>query len=178
MGTGVKWGRCNIGAASPEEYGDYYAWGETKTKDVYSHNTYTYYNNGKYVDLGKDISGTAFDVAHVKLGGTWRMPTNVEWSELLSYCKWNYIKYNGINGCLVISKSNNNSIFLPAAGYRDYDKLLDADKNGHYWSSSLCDFIYDAWGLYFVSDGGQYIDSRTYNQRYRSYGLSVRAVCE
>ena len=170
MGTGVKWARCNIGASSPEEFGDYYAWGETKTKDVYSKETYTYYNNGKYVDLGKDISGTAFDVAHVKLGGTWRMPTKEEWEKLSKDCQWWETKYNGIYGYLVISRSNNNSIFLPYAGYRENSSCNDYD-GYYYWSSSLDENDYSC-GMYF----GNGVDCN--NSKYRYYGMPIRAVCE
>lgn len=174
MGTGVKWGRCNIGAASPEEYGDYYAWGETKTKDVYSEETYKYYNNGKYVDLGKDISGTAFDVAHVKLGGAWRMPTKEEWDKLLKSCSWlQGVEYNGIKGYLVINKSNNNSIFLPAAGQRKDSKLSSVGRYGYYWSSSTYNNS-NAWEVQFNIYTGECGNNRTVLW----LGFSVRAVCE
>ncbi|MBO4315774.1 MAG: hypothetical protein J5867_07425, partial [Prevotella sp.] len=71
----TKWASCNVGATKPEEYGGYYAWGETEEKEVYDESTYKYYQNDEYVNLGSDISGTEYDVAHVKWGGNWRMPT-------------------------------------------------------------------------------------------------------
>lgn len=175
MGTDVKWARCNIGASSPEEYGDYYAWGETNTKEVYTKDTYIYYNNGVYADFGNDISGSAFDVAHVKLGGTWRTPTAEEWKKLMNRCLWEWITYNGNQGYLVINRSNNNSIFLPAAGERMGGSLDNTGSSiGCYWSSSLdkshCD---SAWELHFI--GSRYCDSRRSS---RDSGNSVRAVCE
>ena len=69
--SGTKWASCNLGATKPEECGGYYAWGETDEKDVYTEDTYKYYQNGSYVSLGSDISGTEYDVAHLKWGGNW-----------------------------------------------------------------------------------------------------------
>ena len=73
--SGTKWACCNVGANKPEAYGDYYAWGETQTKSTYSEQTYLYYKNGLYQDVGSDIAGTQYDVAHVKWGGSCVMPS-------------------------------------------------------------------------------------------------------
>ena len=78
LGLSVKWAPWNVGASTPEEYGGYYAWGETVEKATYNESSYQYYKNDGYVDIGSEISGTPYDVAHVKWGGDWRMPTNEE----------------------------------------------------------------------------------------------------
>lgn len=129
--SGLKWASCNVGAEKPEDYGNYYAWGEVLPKENYSWATYKYANeassnkltkycdNTKYGDNGFTDNKTALDleddVAHVNWGGNWRMPTDDEWSEL-NNCTWTWVTQNGVNGYLVASKTNGNSIFLPAAG--------------------------------------------------------------
>ena len=115
------------------------------------------------------------DVAHVKLGGKWRMPTDAEWTELMEKCTWTWVtNYNGsgINGILV-KATNGNSIFLPAAGARDDTALVDAGF-GYYWSSSLYEVNpYNAWFVLFDSGGGS-----GGNYLYRNFGQSVRPVSE
>ena len=113
------------------------------------------------------------DAAHVNWGGSWRMPTDAEWSELRENCTWTWTTQNGIRGRLVTSKTNGNSIFLPAAGRR-YDSSLNfVGSCGDYWSASLyTDYPGFAWGVYFNSDDV----SRDYYRRY--YGFSVRPVTE
>ena len=165
--SGLKWATHNIGATSPEEYGDYFAWGEVFTKDEYTEaNSLTY---GKPMD---DISGTQYDAATFNWGGEWRMPTRTEMKELLDNCTWTLTTQNGVSGYKVTSKTNGNSIFLPAAGYRNVTSLNLADDEGNYWSSSPSS-NYAAYRLYF------YIGSHplvSYNNRY--YGYSVRPVRE
>ena len=134
LGLSVKWASCNVGASSPEEYGGYYAWGETETKSDYTRSTYKYWNQ----DIGTDISGTEYDVAHVTLGGNWRMPTKEEFEELQNECSWQWTTMNGINGYRVTGPSGN-SIFLPAAGYRygtteDYMEMRG--NTAYYWTST------------------------------------------
>ena len=162
LGLSVKWATCNVGANSPEAYGDYYAWGETKTNKTYAESCSTYELN-----IG-DIKGTNRDVAHVEWGGNWRMPTRAEFVELLIECTWDWTTQNGKRGYKVTSKINGNSIFLPAAGghLEDYDGPA-----GFYWSSTpdLEDTQF-AFSLYFYS-GVQNTDVG-----YRSDGLSVRPV--
>lgn len=118
LGLSVYWCSCNVGAESPEEYGDYYAWGETKPKSSYTEENYSYYNNDTkvYTDIGENISGTEYDAATVNLGSDWRMPTKDEFQELLDKCTWEWTQINGINGYKVTG-TNGNSIFIPAAGY-------------------------------------------------------------
>ena len=192
LGLSVKWATCNVGASKPEDYGEYYAWGETESKSYYSWPTYKYCN-GSSKKLTKYCDDSSFgnngftdtkttldpedDVAHVAWGGSWRMPTESELFELSKpdNCTWKWITWNGINGYLVTSKKSGfegASIFLPAAGYRLDNDLCDVGSFGHYWSSSHYTVIpRDAWYLGFVSDD---IDAYGY---FRYYGQSVRPVC-
>ena len=170
--SGTKWASCNVGATKPEEYGGYYAWGETEEKEVYSQDAYMYYKNGEYVNLGSDISGTNYDVAHVKWGGNWCMPTLDDIKELFDNCTSEWTMLNGVNGTKFTSKINGNSIFLPAVGYRWGGGLYYADENGDYWSSAQNPkYSTDAYSLY-VSSG--YADWNGHGDRYR--GRSVRPV--
>ena len=182
--SGTKWATCNVGASKPEEYGNYYAWGETTPKDYYDWSTYKWCN-GSYDTQTKyntsSSSGTvdnktvlelADDAARANWGGAWRMPTDAEWTELRENCTWTWITKNGVNGYEVKSKINGNSIFLPAAGYRSIDDLDDAGSNGYYWSSSLHtdNDPYAAWGVAFDSDD---VGRSSYG---RCDGQSVRPV--
>ena len=114
LGLSVLWASCNVGATSPEEFGDKYAWGETETKDTFTESNYIWYDpyTLTFADIGKDISGTEFDVARVKWGGDWRMPTYAELSELKSKCTWIWANVNSVNGFKVTGQ-NGNSIFIP-----------------------------------------------------------------
>lgn len=188
LGLSVKWATCNLGAAKPEDYGDYYAWGETEPKEDYSWSTYKWCNGlystiTKYNTLSfystvdnKTVLEPEDDVAHVKLGGKWRMPTDAEWTELRTKCIWTWVtnyKGSGINGRLV-EATNGNSIFLPAAGFRVDTNLEGAGSAGCYWSSSLYTSIPEyAWLVSFRSG---YVNR--YYDGYRYYGLSVRPVSE
>lgn len=134
--SGLKWATCNVGASKPEDYGGYYAWGETEEKNDYSRDTYKYYDSSiGYVDIGSNISGTQYDVAHVKWGSSWRMPTLDEIKELVDNCTWEWTTYNGVEGRLVTGP-NGNSIFLPAAGYRYVTDFYDRGSYGRYWSAA------------------------------------------
>ena len=146
--SGTKWATCNVGANKPEEYGGYYAWGETEEKENYSWETYKWCNGSentmtKYCidsDYGtvdnKTVLDLEDDVAHVKWGGSWRMPTKAELEELRTKCTWQWTTLNGINGYKVTGP-NGNSIFFPDAGYRDGSNVYDSDDCGFYWSGSL-----------------------------------------
>lgn len=118
LGLSVKWASCNVGATSPEQYGDKFAWGETETKSKFTRDNYLYYdsNNEFFVDIGIDIGGSDYDVAHVKWGGNWRMPTYGQLLELQNKCSWKWANVNGVNGW-VVKGSNGNSIFFPTGGY-------------------------------------------------------------
>ena len=169
LGLSVKWATCNVGATSPEDFGHYFAWGETSPKAEYTEeNSLTY---GK--DMS-DISGNPqYDAATANWGGDWRMPTKEEMRELLNNCTWIWTTQNGVNGYNV-KGPNGNSVFLPAAGYRDGSSLYGAGGYGYYWSSAPNDYDDgDACGLYF--DSSYHLMGIDY---YRSHGLSVRSVLE
>ena len=171
--SGTKWACCNVGATTPEGYGGYYAWGETSEKSSYNSDTYRYYNSSSgFVNIGSDIAGTQYDVAHVKWGGSWRMPSYAQQTELREKCSRQWTQQNGVNGILVTG-SNGGQIFLPAAGYRWGSELSNRGAGGDYWSSSLYPgYSYSAYGLGFNSGIWDW-----YGSGYRYYGRSVRAVC-
>ena len=171
--SGLKWATCNVGANKPEDYGDYFAWGEVNTKSEYTEKNYKHYRGflgiKKYVFLG-EISGNAqYDTARAKWGGKWRMPTKAELQELCDKCTWIWMSQNGVEGYKVTGP-NGNSIFLPAAGYRLGSSLDCAGIFGLYWSSSPNDNI--AYYLDFYSG------SHGMNYGSRDGGLSVRPVLE
>ena len=181
--SGIKWASCNVGATAPEEYGGYYAWGETEEKSDYSWSTYKYCN-GTSTSITKYCTQSSYgtvdnkttlepgdDVAHVKWGGSWRMPTRAEQDELRDKCTWTSTTLNGVNGYRVTGP-NGNSIFLPAAGYRYGTEVYSRGSAGYYCSSSLLSYPIEAYYLCFYSS--DYVWS-SYN---RYYGLSVRPVCD
>ena len=184
--SGTLWATCNVGASSPEDYGDYFAWGETQPKDDYSWSTYQhcngsentltkYCNDASYGYNGFTDNLTTLqpedDAATANWGNGWRMPTNEEWQELYNNTTMTWTQQNGVYGRL-FTASNGNSLFLPAAGYRCYAELDDAGDYGYYWSSSLyTDRPYDAWYFRFFS--GYY---GMYYGFGRYFGLTVRPV--
>lgn len=168
--SGTIWANINVGATKPEEYGNYYAWGETATKSKYSQDTYQYYQNGSIVNIGSDISGTQYDVATALWGEDWCMPTKEQADELYINCTWEWTIVNGVNGGKFTSKTNGNSIFLPAAGYRYYSGLWETGNVGSYWSSHSPYNSNYAYGIHFHSNNG-YCD-----YYYRGDGSSVRPV--
>ena len=183
--SGIKWAAYNVGATKPEEYGGYYAWGETEEKSNYDWSTYKwckgssdtmtkYCTDSSYGTVdNKTVLDPEDDVAHVKWGGDWRMPTKAEQDELRNNCDWTWTTQNGVNG-FSVTGPNGNSIFLPATGNRDGTDVSLRGSNGYCWSSSLySDYVRDAYYLYF---SGNYYDWATYHN-YRYYGLSVRPVC-
>ena len=140
LGLSVKWATFNVGASKPEDYGDYFAWGETEPKEEYSWANYewgTTSNLTKYNTTdGKTILETEDDAAHVHWGGKWRMPTVEEQTELREQCIWTWTSINGIWGHLVTGP-NGKSIFLPAAGNITNTDLSYANVMGYQWSSSV-----------------------------------------
>ena len=169
LGLSVEWATYNVGACAPEEFGDLYAWGELTTKDDYSEDDYLYYKNYEYENIGLDISGTDYDVAHAAWGGQWRMPTKAEVAELTNQCTWKQTKINDVNGFLVTGP-NGNSIFLPAAGYQPGTSRKKAGSQGYYWSSTLNeDMPSAAYNINFSGYNGEWSASR-------AYGFSIRAV--
>ncbi len=206
LGLSVKWACCNVGASRPEDYGGYYAWGETSEKSAYDDDTYKYWREGcyigddwyssgytKYVTVsghgfgrftdGKTVLDPEDDVAHVKWGGSWRMPTRAEFEELYNNCTSEWTEQNGVTGRRFTSKKNGNSIFLPASGFWDYGYFTGiglytsfrfVGHHGFYWSSSLnTDSNNHAWRLDFGS-----VDVGTSYYYGRFYGHSVRPVSE
>ena len=170
--SGTKWACCNVGASKPEEYGGYYAWGETEEKEYYDWSTYTHCDGtvSTLHNIGDDIAGTEYDVAHVKWGGLWRMPTLNQIKELINNCAPTWTQQNGVNGILVTGQ-NGNAIFLPAAGYRWYDYLGSEGEEVGYWASSLNGDNVCFLG-YGYSGGLSYWSGFSYG-----FGRSVRAIC-
>ena len=173
--SGLKWATCNVGANSPEEYGNYYAWGETTTKAEYAGDNCTTFGLSKselqsqgYIDNNGNLIAQ-HDAATANWGGDWRMPTYDELEELITNCTWTWITRNGVEGYKVTSKTNGNYIFLPAAGYRLWSSLGNAGSNGYYWSSAPNDDGL-AYGLFFGSSNHRMGNSN------RRIGLSVRPV--
>jgi len=176
--SGTKWADRNVGADSPEGYGDYFAWGETQIKDSYTEENSTTYGLS-YSELQSkgviDSNGNLtakYDAATVNWGNEWHMPTKAQIQELCSECKWTWTSKSGVNG-YVVTGPNGNSIFLPAVGYRYGTSLYDAGSNGYYWSSTVYeDDSIGAYGLGFNSGVGW---DNWYNRR---SGFSVRPVAE
>ena len=165
--SGTLWATCNVGASSPEEYGDHFAWGETSPKDYYDSSTYKwcYYDNNGYWQLtkydyssfptiegdGKTELDPEDDAAYVNWNPYWRMPTSDQIEELVNCCSWQWTQRNGVNGQLGTGP-NGNTIFLPAAGYRWCESLSNVGSVGRYWSRSLCSYdTADAYLLNFYS---------------------------
>lgn len=198
LGLSVKWATCNVGASSPSDYGDYFAWGETEPKKDYSWGTYKWCKGssetltkyciektnkkGSSVAIFDVIFGGSVDnktvltlqddVAHVKWGGKWRMPTKEELKELCEKCTWEWKSLNGVVGHLVTGP-NGNSIFLPAAGNRYGTSLGHCSSCGNYWSATLGDGrSYRACHLSFSSSNSHWGNS------IRHSGHSVRPVTD
>ena len=183
LGLSVKWATCNVGATSPDGYGSYFAWGETRSKNEYTWANLKYCNDttgDSFSKYNKNQGGTkdnktrldlSDDAARQNWGGSWRMPAISEFQELIDNCTWTWTTMNDKNGYKVVSKKNGSSIFLPAAGYRSGTSLYRAGSNGYYWSSSLYESDSNiARYLYFYS-GYHYT-----NYDYRRCGQSVRPV--
>jgi len=134
--SGLKWASYNVGATAPEEYGDYFAWGEIKKKEIYNESTYEFYKNNQFINIGTDISGTEYDVARAKWGEKWRIPRQDEILELINNCRSEWVTCNGINGYRFIG-SNGNSIFIPASGYYWDGDLRNDGWGGYIWSSTF-----------------------------------------
>lgn len=178
LGLSVKWATCNVGANSPEGYGDYFAWGETCPKTNYNIDWSNYFdsvngsksNFNKYAKNKKTKLDLSDDAAHVNWGGSWRMPTRAEQDELRTKCIWTWTTQNGVKGRKATGP-NGNFIFLPAAGIRLNRSLLESESNGNYWSSSLNpNYFYYAYYLGF--DSGD-VDWHSFD---RFLGQNIRAV--
>ena len=168
--SGTKWACCNVGASKPEDYGGYYAWGETTEKSTYSNINYLFWDGNSTSDIGKNIAGTQYDAATANWGSPWVMPSIDQVKELLDNCTSEWTTENGVNGRR-FTGSNGASIFLPAAGNRWDDNLTGAGSNGHYWSSSLTEsYQGSADGMLFTGGFAQLGDGSRYD------GRSVRPV--
>lgn len=190
LGLSVKWATCNLGAYSPEEYGKYYAWGETTTTTDYSKSSCATWNR----DISDIAGNPQYDAARANWGGSWRLPTEDEMRELVEKCTWTWTTRGGYNGYKVTGP-NGNSIFLPAAGFRAESSLYVESKAGHYW----CSIPYEGSDTQFgelismaLSDYSTSDESDTQNAcclhfnkdyplvgcRFRYCGYSVRPVSE
>ena len=178
--SGILWAAYNVGATSPEEYGGYYAWGETEEKDTYEIKNYTYakfrgYNEHghlcyDFIDIGNNITGTTYDVAHVKWGDGARMPTKNEFSELYNNCSFELGINNQVKGYFVTGP-NKKSIFIPLAGV-NCDGLDEVGHNGIYWAST-CEYegYPDSFCINTYRDAEIFIDTE-----HGYCGFSIRPV--
>lgn len=184
--SGTKWASCNVGADAPEMYGDYFAWGETKSKEVYSDTTYSFYilcdsvapdslPKRIWKNIGSDIAGTEYDAATVHMGDAWKMPNEAQCKELIYECEWTWTELNGVNGYQVVGK-NGNSIFLPASGLRGAGDVVNNDKIGGFWSSTLCDAPETSCD--FAMHLNYYSESHAVEKGGRGYGRTIRAVAK
>ena len=183
--SGTLWATRNVGASSPEDYGDYFAWGETVPKDYYDWSTYKWCNgsdttltkyctnshegyNG-FVDYKTQLD-PGDDAAYVNWGPYWRMPTTEQQQELIDNCTWTSHTLNGVKGRL-LTGPNGNTMFWPAAGCRSGASFFNVGSDGTYWSRTLFSWAVFAGCLYFSSNQwGVWVDAERY------YGFPVRAV--
>ena len=180
LGLSVKWATFNVGASKPEEYGGYYAWGETTTKNSYLESNYLWLDGGTMTKYNGEtyVLELADDAAYAALSGSWRMPTEEEMEELLTDCNWTWTTKNGVDGYTVSGKGaySGNSIFLPAAGRLSGKSNPEEGWAGSYWTSTLYpNNKFHAIQLDFTSKD----TSRRTTDTSREYGLPVRPVfCE
>lgn len=190
--SGTLWGTCNIGASTPEEYGDYFAWGETEGynsgKNEFHILTYKYvgrqagstqylitkYNSLDYCFMEENHEELEWrdDAAYVNCGDKWVTPSIEQMKELINsnYTTTEWITQNNVYGRKITSKSNGNSIFLPAAGHRVDDQLEKAGSSGYYWS---CSRSSSPWGAHILIFSSSNIKEDSYD---RFWGLSIRPV--
>lgn len=187
LGLSVKWAACNVGASTPEDYGNYFAWGETtgshEGKTDFSLATYKFNIDGKWDKMTKYVTNSNYgvrddkstldpedDAAHVNLGEKWRMPTRDEWKELFDDCDWTRTQLNGVNGYKVVGK-NGNCIFVPISS--EYKTPLDENPTeGYYWTSNG----YNA-NAFYAEIGTARNTYKNVKSAYRYEGLNVRGVC-
>ncbi len=166
LGLSVKWASCNVGAYAPDDYGNYYAWGETVVKAEYTRENSVTFN----VDIDSIGGDSAYDVATVRYGAPWRLPTIEEAEELIANCDYAWESINGIVGARFTSLLNGNSIFLPGAGYRFRDFLYELGI-GYYWTSTPSGII-DALSLSLFDN----VPLPCFSAR--AFGCNVRPVVE
>ncbi len=163
--SGLLWATCNVGADSPSDCGDYFAWGETTPKNSYtSENCLT---SGKILS---DISGDGrYDAARATWGGDWRMPTKADFQELRDHCVWTWTTRDGCDGYLVTGAKNGNSIFLPSGGYKDSASYHLKDYQICLWTSVVYG-DYKSEGFKGTSTSFFLINTK------RQYGYNIRPV--
>ena len=169
--SGTKWACCNVGATKPDDYGGYYAWGETEEKNKYSYKNYKYGKSSfNCKDLGYDISGTKYDVAFVKWGQNWRMPSAEQLKELKTMCYWQWINIDACQGLLLTGR-NGNIIFLPAGGLKEVGTYIPKDFYGYYRASTI---VHPSWG----TSKGENFDRKGWDYDYngRESGINVRPI--
>ena len=163
--SGTLWATCNVGAVTPEDYGDYFAWGETQPKVTYDWSTYQYCN-GSYNTLTKYCNNSDYgyngftdnlttllpedDAATANWGSDWHMPTKEEWEELYNNTTVTWTTQNGVNGRL-FTAANGNILFLPAVGWNT-GSPSEIGRFGIYWSSSLFSNPDISWTCVFNSN--------------------------
>lgn len=175
--SGIKWATCNIGANSPEEYGDYFVWNEIETKEMQTVRNFKTVVR-KFLGLSKiDKRKKIRDKAKANWRDNWRLPTNREMEELVDKCTWTWTTQSGVNGYKVIGP-NGNSIFLPATGlYFSVSELRYARTSGNYWSSTPNESSYDsAYSLHFIKD--LFKEEHYVCQEDLRYKFTVRLVSE
>ena len=169
LGLSVLWANTNLGAEKPEDYGYYFAWGETETKQEFTVDNYRYADNDGYTTLPQNIAATEYDAAAILWKGNWRMPTIEEIEELTKECTWTWTSINNINGYRVVGPSGKD-IFLPAAG-QWRNEPINVGATGYYWSASISDeYSTAAYNLNFTGFTGRWSANR-------AYGFSIRPVC-
>ena len=169
MGLSVLWATHNIGAETPEDYGWYFAWGETATKTSYTTDNYQHIADAVFISLGDDIANTQYDAAAVIWQGEWRMPTIQEVEELAERCTWVWTAVDGIDGYRIEGPSGEH-IFLPAAG-QWREQLVNVGVTGYYWTSTQsAEYGNAAYNLNFTGYEGRWSANR-------AYGFCIRPVC-
>lgn len=188
LGLSVMWAQVNLGASMIGEYGDYYAWGETETKDYFWYNTYKYCEGRqntytKYCinpSEGKVDSLTTLeledDAAHVQWGGSWRMPTKEEWIELREKCTWKYSHENNKKGWTVTGP-NGNKIFFPLAGGQTWNEISSRGSAGYYRSATLGEKYSSTTYIVIMFSDDDDESAVTWGDGSRAFGQSIRPVC-
>lgn len=189
LGLSVKWATCNVGASTPEDYGSFYAWGETKTKQSFTAKNYVFRTGGTWAENiklskyntdpekgpvdGKVRLASSDDAASVNWGGRWRTPTKDEVEELFSRCSWVKTELNGVPGFRVTGL-NGNSIFLPATGLMSENKIIGQGERACIWSSSLvADGAYPSAAAFCLI---VYNSKNRQNDMDRHNGMMIRPV--
>ncbi len=168
LGLSVKWATCNMGASSPFDYGDYYAWGELQPKETYFEKNCITYRQRMY-KIGSDKK---YDAARAKWGGSWRLPSKREIKDLVKKCKWEQITHNG-RKVFKVTGPNGNSIFLPTSGYRYGNYLYFQNEVGFIWGElAVFDNLQDAYCLGFST----FNNDIKRGWSYRHYGRNIRPV--